>query len=74
METQGGKKKELRVREVLVLCNRKEKTHSNTDANLIRIKDSSTSTYTNHLLQSWASRHLPVDTLSQKGYNKLKDN
>ena len=44
METQGGKKKELRVREMLVLCARKEKTHSNTDANQIRIKDSSTST------------------------------
>ena len=55
METQGGKKKALRVREMLVLCIRKEKSHSSTEPNQIRIKDSSTSNLTNPLLQSRAS-------------------
>ena len=49
MKMQGGKKRELRVRDILVLRIRKEKTHSNTDNNHKCDKDSSPSSLTSPL-------------------------
>ena len=46
---QGGKKRELRVRDILVLRIRKEETHINTDNNHKCVKDSSPSSLTSPL-------------------------